>query len=1429
MQRMYTIFKNVWQRGSHFLPVAFLILSAFFWCGADRAHAENDTPEIVYAKSGSDDFSATLTPDSESEIVPADEGLIKVITNGNPVPFKLSTGHRGQVDISGSLPGLPDGKHRAAIETFAPDKSRLDGRQVLLFVDSLPPVIQLVEPSDTFPRTSSSLLFSVKDPENGSGVVADPEASDLMVDITGAAVFSKVFVLKNNELHLLVTLKFEKNVAPPDYRFNVKVSLKDRAGNKGNYAKEFKTSGLIKPEFISYCKEDDTSILSTLGFLVYPEEGGLKLRVGESRSLSFFTYGNYGKNYKYPPICVDHYGYTAPEFTELSKFWQKEIGRRIEVTGSSENIMIEKQEDKDLTDYRVIFSVSQRSAVSMGEQQSSIQVRFPVAFSLNKAINYCPYPDWASMPKSAFSYKYETRTIPVTLETANEPLKMKVIQDGDKLVATVKFNPAALMDTGASWFEIDGEKHWFETQDDMCTAKGPVREGTVHYKVAAAHKIAVFQDPKENSGSGGRTFFNEGDYIVQMSPPVISGFHYDRAANTLQATIADEGTPPEDLTVKLGLPGYNIDFEFDAITGKLEAVLPFTPLSVLEASLLVTDLARQTTTGRCTVYGNPGSSANPDPGKTTSSKYVAAASPSTRKTADGGVIKVAGNGMHLVNVCEESLQSGIYIDGKFVQMSPGSVNLIRLKVRDSVKSYYTNVSFNRPMSKGRKLEVKLFYNQYDAYWYEPVKNETVFVKISMTDDKPSGILSSQKIYYIIGYYEWSRFVPTDNLYLGLGFSTKVVKNCHVEKRDISSPVIQAVYDPELGEVTGGIHDHGGPLSQLKVTFSAQNDDSNSIRRYREDLPFVFENGHFTSRFEPPARGEYFILKIRATDKAGNVGVFTIKVSMSRSPPEVDIQVETERSDLFLSSNAVGINAYMTAEAADDSKVLPGGTTFWLDGQVLHPFNRLNIEPYQGRSGAFWKSNFHYQGTYAAGIKEGPHLAKFRATDSTGLSAEITKRFEFNLAPVIRDFKVMPGAVLKAGGPVFTAMVIDRGGDMDLSGLSLAVNGNPVDASRLYYDPASGYFAVDGPLELSDGRHVAKLTAIDSRGNQAGTSLRFVRMLQTVSAPSPDDVSDIAIDSVSLMELRGHNGDGKANPGELIRLFISLRSNSEYKSVKCRGYFLAGDEKITVETDNVLYGDLDAGAVISPMKGFDLQIDSDILSQTISDPYETRGVLNVTCGSDQNWSLPMVLPIYRPSVPVDISSVVTVQIEKLPFSTTNSDIQVRGRVTSANSFIEEVIVRVNGAVVGPVVFNRDGGRFETVAALAEGANVIEVEATDKTGAHGFDTGYIHRASVFVPPSIAIATPANGTFFQCNNLIVTGTYDTGSSTLDRMTVYVPWLSKKVGCPVTIIDGSNFSADCGQVTPAGGTYDIEATLATIDGVQAQDSTGIIVGDCF
>jgi len=186
------------------------------------------------------------------------------------------------------------------------------------------------------------------------------------------------------------------------------------------------------------------------------------------------------------------------------------------------------------------------------------------------------------------------------------------------------------------------------------------------------------------------------------------------------------------------------------------------------------------------------------------------------------------------------------------------------------------------------------------------------------------------------------------------------------------------------------------------------------------------------------------------------------------------------------------------------------------------------------------------------------------------------------------------------------------------------------------------------------------------------------------------------------------------------------------------------------------------------------------------------------------------------------------LDRLPPTTSDDTFRLQGTITSSAELIDWMEIRVNNALQGPVSFNRAGGRFEAMVTLADGANTIEVTAADSNGVRGSASGYIFRTTAFTPPSIIITSPANGDYIICDNLTVTGTYNTGSGTLRRITVYGPWGAGDT-CPTTIIDDTTFSVTCEDVIYGPrGQYEIEATIETTDGVQAVDTITISVGDC-
>jgi len=1444
------------QRGYHPFPLTasfrtehcaiFLLVGVCIslWCPSNLFAENGVEDQVIYIKSGGDSFAATLVPDHSPGSVPNDPTLVEATTNGEPTAFQLVPGSEGQIDLGGNLPDLEDGRHRGAIKTLAPDGHQKDRKALLFIVDSKPPLIEQVEPEgDFFPRSAGAIRFRITDPKNGSGVSIDPAECALNVAVSGATLQNRILSFRENELDLTVFVAFPGGAAEHDDDFTVSVSLQDRAGNVGRTSKTFTIRSLVSPLFTVYqCRHQDIYLEAGGEFLVEPAYSAMALRVGRDRQLDVFARGCFGKNYHYPDNIrsimrsngIDRE--TEAEIVTMNTFFQKVVGDLIDIQSASGNVTIHKQEDSDFKDSRISFSISQQNPTPMGDQMETLLVKAPVAFRIDSSkVNFCASrsqvnpldPDdciYHHIPEDAFIYTFETIAIPVYLETAPAPFSLSVEREENHLVATVKTSPIELMDTGASWFAFEGDKYWFERQGENCVAKGPAHEGLVHYQIAATHKIAEFANPYGNATTGNRTMMNNGDIIVCLDPPKIENFRYDREKNTLHADIDDQGTPLEALAIELWVSDYRLDHTFDPATGRLEAALPYTPLAVLTASLSVTDFAEQTTTDNCQVFGQAESDDTDENAPDSSIRGPYTHTPGTSDI--DRVIGTKGNGKALVEICDNVMKWGYYQNGRFVTIDsqPASMRLVQLRSRDPGNV----VESRRAVSKNLPIHMAFFGNSYDASRYEPIPERAGGItSISITGGQ-SASGAGRNFYFAVMARDGNRYIPLRNSGFGFGlyFTSKETKQCRMEERDILAPVIRPTFDPATDRLMASIHDHGMPLSELTITLTAKSDSNRNSADWGYRLhstgsrpPFTFQNGILASQFVPPSRGEFFVFEISAEDKAGNRNRVVVDVMLPREPPEVSLVAETQQTGHLIRRHGGQASAYMTAEAKDDSQIVAEKTTLWLDDQVLRPFTLYSHTKVPG-----WNRFFDFKAGYVAGVEEGQHLARFRATDATGLWAETAAAFDYQLAPFISNFKVMPDPVRKIGGPALTAMVIDRGGDLDISGLALTIDGQPVNASMLFYDAASGYFAVDGPLTLADGPHVAKITATDSHGNQASGSLRFTRAME-ISTPFQSSGNGMVIDGLTLMELEDQNGDGRANPGELVRLFIALRNDTE-DDLSCTGRLSSEDLDIVVETESVTYGTMAPGSILVPMKGFDLQIGSDILAKTISDPYAAYFDLTLDGDGGEEWILPLTIPIFQPTIPIDTGMMLT--LDRLPPTTSAGTFRLQGTITSSAEFIDWMEVHVNSAMQGPVSFNRAGGRFEAMVTLADGANTIEVTGADSNGVRGSASGYIFRTTAFTPPSIIITSPANGDYFICDNLTVTGTYSTGSGTLRRITLHGPWGAGDT-CPTTIIDGTTFSVNCGDVIygPTG-QYEIEATIETADGVQAVDSITISVGDC-
>jgi hypothetical protein len=637
--------------------------------------------------------------------------------------------------------------------------------------------------------------------------------------------------------------------------------------------------------------------------------------------------------------------------------------------------------------------------------------------------------------------------------------------------------------------------------------------------------------------------------------------------------------------------------------------------------------------------------------------------------------------------------------------------------------------------------------------------------------------------------------------------------------DTLPPRIQnLIFLPATRQVTALIDDHGMPLSQVQVCFSVAPEPLIQPN-YFPSRPFSFDtgNGLFLGETSLPKETEIFKVEIQATDAAGNSTRKWLDVTTPVRPPDVYLEILKK-----------GVAAYPLGICSDHSGIDHRKTRTWLDEQPVPPFGIQYNHPTSPDRVDF-----------APVTEEGPHRVRLKVTDYAGLSSEDSVTFQVDIPPVIRDFRHLPASFQNAGSPAFSADIRDNGGDLDLRGIEMTVDGDPLDRQRLYYDSSSGYFAVDGPLEVGSGTHLALLTATDAHGHTGEAVLRFSQG-EPVSAPD-EESGDLFIEEVTLWEIEDHNGDGKANPSETVRLFISLTQQGTDELTNVLGRLESEEPGIVVEKDQVVYGTLNPGDTISPLQGFDIRIAEDFLDTRPSDPYEARFTLEATADGGKTWLLDLALPVYQPTLPFSVVSPadqdaetnplvseVTVTLDPLPSTTEQEEIEVTGSAASSASIIDEVVVRVNG-IEHEAEWNAGDGTFSVTVPLELGDNVIEAEAVDRTGAVGMDTTFVYRSDPFVPPEIVIQTPTDGEVFPfCTEVHLYGQFDAGSSEVASIQGSMTAEGETVSIPIDYSGDGAFMV-AGPLNayfrPNWGdnhetTITLTVILATMDGDTAQDT---------
>lgn len=1427
---------------------------------------------IQYITDKDKSVEGVLTPDPAPGVVPtSNNDYVKFKIDDNTSSISLSGSGGGNASVSKQLPSLTEGRHSATLTTLEPDRNIKDNKQLLFIYDTTPPELTLINPESS-QLSEYNISFVVEFSDEGSGFPS--QVKDLEASASVNGIESSFNVLqKEGKTYLLIDYKGTE-IPQNGATYSLSVTLKDRAGNEANLKNTFTTSTEYYREewkdlVCDYYHKDEHKI-DYWTFNTQRQEVISFPLSSRFRAISFSNQKNT----------------TTLEFSiSLKEASTPEILDSISISSGHPAVKVKRL---STTDSSVKYEITQTEVVSLIETFTYLTVEYPKLLIWDYEWE-CPSHEGEEIeipePEYSVSPERESFTIPIVMYWQGEKfyeINSTIEPDGFFYVNYLAWSASkvAPLDIAASYLTLGNNSYFFNTIEDKFRASAPIaKEGLYNFNVTIASKNGVWRP------TGTDLMIEDHDIFVNLGAPEIKAFIYNGLDETLEAIFADVGTPIDDLQIDLSVTNYGKRaFNLERISGgmvKLTSPFP-KPMSVVEASLSIKDLAGNTAWANFQIFGIP-----PEPYDTENpnvTKFSVKESPPKENKlnakSDGvssGVLSSLSGGLSLYRNCAKDkvlacVDTDVYSQG------------LRRYTGSSIISYYPYYA----IAEDGRMSAPLLYMDLSKEDYIPLFYNGKTGKYKHV----SGVLRGNHRYWVYAF-----------------------GTCENEVRDTLAPEIKSItFNPTDGKLTAIISDHGMPASHIRAglsvspeiprggsksyalestytpeqatsvkprqsltgygrsSYSIQNDILNSLVVYEvnsrlspksgynriypdatkeQKLKFVPVIGPYleylkelkaaeprkpyeiaptkegyglygtfesTIPIPPLAFGEVFAVTITAADISGNWRSETLSITIPRVPPNVYLElVKKDNSASFTSINNTRTSSHFIATAIDESGIdFSSSKTFLqIDGQKLVPITNhgdggIKYWPYRFTSGWMealqnidYESDLdwidRYVGHYGALLGEGEHSALFRATDTIGLSAEKQIDFVIEYPPYIFDFQIKPKAVQDIGGPAFTAMIIDSGNDIDVTGINFFINNVAVPHDKLFFDSISGYFSVSGPVELRSGFHTAKIVATDSVGHQATEMLRFV--ISDDLVPLSGD-AELSLESINIWELANQNNDGQANPGELIRLFPTLFNNAPIPLENCSGILSAEDNRISVETSEFISETFVPKGTTTILRGFDIDIGDDILDTTLSDPYDTHFMLKVNC-DDDTWELPFVLPIYEPSIPRDIASSIIIELESTPHSTREGDFTLRGTATSSVSYLQDLIIRVNNQEVRPTYFDKVSGEFEALIPLTHGSNFIEIEAYDESGAVGFKTVFVN---CFSELTVTIDKLSRSTTDP--NITITGTATSSASIVDRLSMS--------------INGIDIPVKWDQKR---GTFEVEVTLEAVDNliiVEAWDEAG-------
>jgi hypothetical protein len=1273
---------------------------------------------------------------------------VALMIDQTPVPAEIARDGDHRLAVTARVPDLADGRHTTTLTVLGPNGPVGQSRR-LFVVDTSPPELAVILPA-AGPINPAQRVFVAAAADDGVGLHPDPLQWRLSAEVNGVPAAARSGA---GEARHLLFITASQDGWRPGQAVTVSVALQDRNGSRVATSRTYAaqpapaapetgtvTCTVAGGDGRPRTRQSVVPVSAVLPTRIRLSADRVRLSRGQSRqTLTIGLSTTAGQ--ELPPGTTD--------------------GVRL-VPASSQVAVARTEMSTD----RVGFDIRQ-TAPATADTLTHLTLVYP----RDLVATYDSTCDGSSARTQLTGLRPSGATgeitVPVTLEWVRTT-GHRFFTLGDRVGFETMPLPAGRVQLSGSWFEAGGRSVWMTQSGDRCSAAiDAVREGPLDCRAQVTLASGVWRPAADAAIAGdGPVRLFQGRVFVRRKPPRIDGFVYDPQTQALSALVSDDGTPLAELDIDLTLgDGAELPFTLDRATGRLSAHFPM-PEALVSARLAVVDLAGQSAEAICPILGvaPPAAAPQADAGLTLHTEDDLP--PSAGWARWQRRRKMLRRLARLVRPAASPVQARPPAGQGPCRFSPGAVR--------------QGQRYRRVCSPGQKVGLPADLLAPTLVGCRRDLGNPDFLN-------PAAVPETEKwkpdwLYRRHFHLSWCA-----------GLLSRPISQCRCSWIDDLKPVVTILRrDGRL--LHARIGDHGASLSGMTLRFTAKATFPGKTG-YSGALPFTFDpdGGAFLGTLATPrSAGEHLDLRITATDRSGNTGWARTHAVLAVDPPAVALK--PVRLGQWTGAGGRTVNAYLMGEAVDPGGIDGFRTRLWIDAAAVPPLIEEGGAGDDG-SGPDGRQPEPYRVFFGRRLDEGRHSARIQVFDFAGLGADARIDFELGYPPRISDFRAWPAAVQAAGGPALTASIVDPGGNLHAAGIQLQIDGRIIPRERWFYDPAHGYFVLDGPLDLPSGPHTARLAALDEGGRRAEASLvfRFDQPIATAASPA----GRLVLSDVGVWEIENHNGDGRANPGERIRLILALKNTDPVRVLDgVSGTLEAANTHFRIRRGDTAYGRIASGEIRVPFQGVEVDIDADIISDTGADPVLVPCVLRVA-SRDRAEATPLTfaVPVYRPTLPgagpagagsapgIDTPSSnapgtgpsggsVDIRLDPYPQTVRGTPLTLKGSVDCTGARLDWVKAWINGRPLRPYV-HHGLKRFACTLDLALGENRIELRARDKQGTIGSTTARVVLSPPELPPAplqpsvvtIALTPPPPAT--ELDSLRLQGRVTSSGSRIHRMT--------------------------------------------------------------